>query len=352
MSIRKRGGVYVIDIRTPSGERVRRTSGTSDRKEAQEYHDKLKSDLWRVSKMGEKPPRTFEEAAERYLKQEEAKRDISGKEQHLVWFGSQFAGRHLHTITRTEIMDALPEFDQRSQLKAPRRITASTRNRYLATLNSMLNDAVKKWEWLSVAPTGQRAPEPKQRIRWVTPDEARRLVSELRVEWMRAVTELAFNTGLRWANLIGLEWSQVDLVRKRAWIHPDQAKAAKPIGVPLNAVAVDIIRRQIGKHQTFVFLVPGGVKRKVDHRQWTKACTRAGIEDFRFHDTRHTWASWHVQNGTPLHVLKELGGWAQYEMVLKYAHLAPDHLAQHAESVAFWSQGDPVSVVTELKQSA
>jgi hypothetical protein len=109
------------------------------------------------------------------------------------------------------------------------------------------------------------------------------VLSELRVEWMRGVTELAFSTGLRWANLIGLEWSQVDLVRKRAWIHPDQAKAAKPVGVPLNAVAVDVIRRQIGRYQTFAFLVPGGVGRKLDHRQWKKAYTRAGIEDFRFH---------------------------------------------------------------------
>lgn len=352
MSIRKRGGVYVVDIRTPGGERVRRTSGTSDRKAAQEYHDKLKSDLWRVSKLGEKPPRTFEEAAEKYLKQEAEKRDIDGKEQHLVWFGRQFAGRFLHTITRTEIMDALPEFDQRPHLKKPRRITASTRNRYLATMNSMFSDAVKKWEWLTVAPVGQRTPEPKQRIRWITPDEARRLLSELRVSWVREVTELAFNTGLRWANLVGLEWSQVDLVRKRAWIHPDQAKAAKPIGVPLNAVAVEIIRRQIGKHEQYVFLVPGGPDRKIDNRQWHKACARAGIENFRFHDTRHTWASWHVQNGTPLNVLKELGGWAQYEMVLKYAHLAPDHLAQHAESVTFLAQCAPVSSVTPLQKSA
>jgi beta-glucosidase/6-phospho-beta-glucosidase/beta-galactosidase len=51
----------------------------------------------------------------------------------------------------------------------------------------------------------------------------------------------------------------------------------------------------------------------------------------------------------PLNVLKELGGWAQHEMVLKYAHLAPDHLAQHAESVTFWAHGRPVSAVTEVK---
>jgi len=53
----------------------------------------------------------------------------------------------------------------------------------------------------------------------------------------------------------------------------------------------------------------------------------AGIEDFRWHDLRHTWASWHVQNGTPLYALQEMGGWSSVEMVRRYAHLAADHLA-------------------------
>ncbi len=60
---------------------------------------------------------------------------------------------------------------------------------------------------------------------------------------------------------------------------------------------------------------------------WGKAKQRAGIEDFRFHDLRHTWASWHVQSGTSLPELMELGGWKSYEMVLRYAHLAPEKLS-------------------------
>ncbi|OFZ67423.1 MAG: hypothetical protein A2V79_05905 [Betaproteobacteria bacterium RBG_16_56_24] len=56
-----------------------------------------------------------------------------------------------------------------------------------------------------------------------------------------------------------------------------------------------------------------------------------GIENFRWHDLRHTWASWHIQEGTPQHVLQELGGWSTPEMVQKYAHLSADHLAPYAD---------------------
>lgn len=55
--------------------------------------------------------------------------------------------------------------------------------------------------------------------------------------------------------------------------------------------------------------------------------------NFRWHDLRHTWASWHVQNGTSLQELQQLGGWSSYEMVLRYAHLSSDHLKEAASRV-------------------
>jgi integrase len=91
--------------------------------------------------------------------------------------------------------------------------------------------------------------------------------------------------------------------------------------VPLNNEASGY-PGQIGKRHTHVFAYKGNPVTRANNHAWEKALTRAGITDFRWHDLRHTWASWHVQNGTPLHVLKELGGWADLTMVLRCAHLS------------------------------
>lgn len=66
-------------------------------------------------------------------------------------------------------------------------------------------------------------------------------------------------------------------------------------------------------------------------------CKRSGTENFRWHDLRHAWASWHVQQGTPLYALKELGGWETLEIVKHYAHRAPEHLKAYAERVTLGS---------------
>ncbi len=121
---------------------------------------------------------------------------------------------------------------------------------------------------------------------------------------------------------------------RRAWVHPDQAKARKAIPVPLNDDAMNVISQQIGKHGELVFSFRGRQVQQLSTKAWYSALKRAGITDFRWHDLRHTWASWHVQGGTPLYVLQELGGWASAEMVRKYAHLAAEHLAPWADRLA------------------
>jgi integrase len=128
-----------------------------------------------------------------------------------------------------------------------------------------------------------------------------------------------------------MEWSQVDLERRAAWIHPDQSKTGRPIGIPLNREAIVLLRGELGKHSKYVFTYKGTPVKRCNTKVWRRALQVSGIENFRWHDLRHTWASWHVQKGTPMHVLQELGGWSDIRMVQRYAHLAPEHLSPYAE---------------------
>lgn len=119
-----------------------------------------------------------------------------------------------------------------------------------------------------------------------------------------------------------------------ALIHSDQSKTKRAIPVPLNSLAQDIVAKQKGKHPIYVFTYQGEPVSRCNNHAWRKALIRARIKDFRWHDLRHTWASWHVQSGTSLHELQQLGGWSDYDTVLRYAHLSSDHLQKAAERVS------------------
>jgi integrase len=82
-----------------------------------------------------------------------------------------------------------------------------------------------------------------------------------------------------------------------------------------------VLRRQVGRHPTRVFTFRGQEIANVNTKAWKAALKRAGIEDFRWHDLRHTFATWHRQAGTPTHELQRLGGWKTGAMVERYAQL-------------------------------
>lgn len=310
-------------MRSPSGERVRRSTGTADKALAHEFHDRLKVELWRIAKLGEKPRRTWNEAVVRWLKEQSHKATIETDKMHFRWLDKHLGGKPLEAITRTLV-------DRITDARLAEGVSNATVNRLLEVVRAVLRKCVNQWEWLDRAPSIRLLKEPTRRIRFLTRAEAQRLLAAL-PEHLADMAAFSLATGLRRANVTGLQWSQVDLVRRIAWVHPDQAKARKAIAVPLNAEAVVLIRKRLGKHPTHVFSFRGKPITQVSTKAWYAALEKAGIEDFRWHDLRHTWASWHVQQGTPLFALQELGGWESPEMVRRYAHLAAEHLAPYAD---------------------
>jgi len=96
-----------------------------------------------------------------------------------------------------------------------------------------------------------------------------------------------------------------------------------------------VLMRQQGKHEKNVFTFRGNPLGSANTRAWRKALKRAEITNFRWHDLRHTWASWLRQNDVPTWVLQELGGWKSETMVRRYAHLSVKHLQPYADQLIF-----------------
>jgi integrase len=153
------------------------------------------------------------------------------------------------------------------------------------------------------------------------------------------MARFALATGLRQANVTGLRWADVDLERRTAWAWPHETKNRKRYSIPLNADALAVLAECQGMHDERVFVYANHTHKKpkpaVPIAQptgpaWYKAVERAGLKGLRWHDLRHTWASWHVMAGTRLEVLQQLGGWSDFKMVLRYAHLSTSYVAAFA----------------------
>ena len=268
---------------------------------------------------------TWDDAVERWLFEKADKASIKSDQSIIRWLNKHLSGVPLEEVTRP-VVDALVH------KKIACGVTNATVNRTLALLRAILLRASGDWEWLPRAPKVRLLREPVRRVRYLTRGQALRLLNELPPH-LAAMAAFTLATGLRRSNVTGLQWSQVDIRRRVAWIHPDQAKSRKAIGVPLNEDAMRVLLLQRGRHAVYVFTYEGERVIQVSTAAWYKALKRAGITDFRWHDLRHTWASWHVQNGTPLFALQELGGWESVSMVRRYAHLSASHLAHYAANL-------------------
>jgi integrase len=304
-----------------SGKIIQRSTGIADKVKAQEYHDRLKASLWEQERLGVKPRYSWQQAAGRWIEETGHKATHRDDIAKLKWLHPILGGLMLDEVT--------PDVIARIREARLREASKSTANRFLALVRAILRRAADEWDWLEKAPKVKLFKESGGRVRFITPEQVQALLRELPAHQQDMVV-FALQTGLRQSNVLKLEWSRVNLEAGHMWVDAADSKSRKAIAVPLNREALAVLHRQIGKHPVRVFTFAGQPVGSANTRAWRNALKRAGIEDFRWHDLRHTWASWHRMQGTPTHELQQLGGWKTGAMVERYAHLAPDHLANAA----------------------
>lgn len=271
--------------------------------------------------------RTFQQAVDRWLKRRTEMKwhqyEVRYTKVLLDHFG---ADTPLSQITRGPISEFR---DDMLDTRKP-----ATVNRYLNVLRAILVKARDDWEWLERIPKIDRMKE-EGRAHYLSREQARRLIELLPGHLAQMVT-FALCTGLRSSNIRELRWDEVSDGLDHIEIPASKMKAGKDFSAPLNKQASEVLRQQRGLHPEWVFPYHGGPVTQCNTRAFREACRRAGVPGTRFHDLRHTFASWHVQAGTHQAKLRELGGWQSDKMVQRYAHLdKKKHLKKEAETTVF-----------------
>jgi integrase len=311
-----RGTTYWI-MTTINGVRIRESLKTSDPKEAQQLYDERRASAWRRIVLKERPKKTFKDACDRWLKERGHKKSLQDDKDKIDYLQPKIGAKLLPDLDRDTIEAVLPQD-----------VKPATRNRYRALIRSILRACEREWDWLDKSPAMRTEQEPRRRVAFLTREQAEALIAAL-PEKYRCPVRFALLTGLRKSNVFGLRWENVNLERGMVVVHEDEAKAGERILVPLNSQAKAMLEAMPEPRQGLVFQCPS----RISPTTWANATKLVGVPWARFHDLRHTWASWHAMAGTPLSVLQELGGWHSAEMVRKYAHLSPEHLAAAAEKV-------------------
>jgi integrase len=325
MALYRRASIYYVKLTSPDGSLIRRSARTQDRRKAQEFHDRLKAELWDLAYLKRKPKRTWDEAALRWLKEKAHKKSHRDDVSRIRWFTQSLRGRTLDQISR----DGIDQLISRGLARRADR----TKDLYVALIRAIFRKAMREWEWIETMPAFKTYAKSGQvRVRYLTHAQAEALLARLPGH-QREVVLFALATGLRQRNVLGLTWDRVDLERRIATIEAGDTKNGNALGVPLNDVALGVIERQLGKHKSHVFTYRRKPLRSANTRTWRAALKACGIRDFRWHDLRHTWATWLRQADVPTWVLQELAGWKSETMVRRYAHISVKHLQPYADQL-------------------
>lgn len=270
---------------------------------------------------------------ERYLADIMPRKPKSLKQQtsQLNWWEERLGNLYLSDVSRGLVNE--------HRDKLAKKTSPANANRYMAVLRHAFNVAVDEWEWIEDSPIRKikKLKEPRGRARYLSDSELVALLNACRNDSDRnlyPVVMVAVSTGMRKQEILDLTWDRVDL--EKGVIKIDESKNDERRSVPLVSHA----RKVLEKHGSIRridcdYVFPASTKPKpadID-RQFARARDRAEIEDFRFHDLRHTAATYLAMNGTTITDIAAILGHKNIQMTMRYSHHSPSHLSGVVESM-------------------
>jgi len=279
--------------------------------------------------------RTVRDLLERYKRSEIPKKRDQAKPTLYAnfWIGKigNLKLARLNPATLVEIRDELAEN------KSP-----ATVNRYFALISHACTKAEKEWEWMDSNPLRKisRLQESQGRVRYLSDDERRRLL-EATIQsthpHLHAIVLLALTSGARKGEILGLHWKEIDLARKTALLHNTKNMERRTLTlVPQVVLELKKLKkvRRIDTDLIFTHPATGTPNPFYFEKAWRQARAISKLEDFRFHDLRHTCASNLAMNGATTAEIAAVLGHKTLEMVKRYSHLSDEHVRGVVERTA------------------
>jgi integrase len=259
-------------------------------------------------------------------------RSESKQSAQLEWWKAQIGKYLLSDVTPALIVERrdllMQGLTPRGKFRSP-----STVVRYMAALSHAFTIAVKEWGWLDDSPMRKvtKPKEPRGRVRFLSEDERRRVLQACKNSkspFLYLVVVLALSTGMRQGEVMNLCWKDVDFEEKRIVLHITKNGDRRVLPLAGHALELLLEHSKLRRLDTFLLFPGQDPKRPADLRYaWETALNEAKIEDFRFHDLRHSAASYLAMGKATLAEIADILGHKTLQMVKRYAHLSEPHTA-------------------------
>lgn len=282
-------------------------------------------------KTSESKKHTLKELITRYENEILPNKPRSKQEGQIRWWREELGDHLLSEITPALIGEYRDKLANGKTRHGNKRAPATVL-RYLTALSHVFSVAVQEWGWLDDSPM-RKVVKPKRqrgRIRFLSDDERARLFAvckESENPYLYKVVVLALSTGMRKGEMMNLRWGDVDLVQKRIILHETKNNELRVVPLTGTALKLLIAHEAERPFETDYLFPSERVKNQpMDIRSsWEKALVQANIENFRFHDLRHSTASYLAMNGASLSEIADVLGHKTIQMSKRYAHLSEAH---------------------------
>jgi len=267
-----------------------------------------------------------------------AKKSARDQERQLDWWSDQLGDYVLADITPALIVEYRDKLKNGITNRGAKR-SPSTVNRYLAALSHVFTIAMKEWGWVEDTPFRRISTlkEPRGRIRFLSDNERKALLNACKdhSEKLYTIVVLALSTGARQGEILSLTWKQVDLSRGVITLHETKNGERRVLPLAGHALEqVEALSKVRSIHTDLLFPSKQKADKPLNIQSiFLRAMETAELKDFRFHDLRHSAASYLAMNGASLSEIAEVLGHKTLEMVKRYAHLSEQHTASVVASM-------------------